>query len=266
MGIVIRPSSLSMWPDCKRRSAARMFPMQVREAGFELRQLSPSVGASVGSATHSAVAYAMTEKMEKGTLPPNSAAEDAGMAELTKRIGNEGVQWDQTTPNLGTAQKQVVRQYRSYRLHLADALEPVAVERRINVKTRRGNTLSGQIDLTTNGIRDVKTGTTSRSNHGQYGGYSMLRRSEGGHVDHVIEDFVQRVPIDKPQPPPVELEYDSDLCEQVASIIIHDVEEHYERFVETGDPLTFMANPNSVLCMERYCPAWGTKFCKEWRR
>lgn len=243
-----------------------MFPVEVREAGFTLRELAPSVGASVGSATHSAACFAMIEKMEGRDLPADSIAEEAGITELERRIGTEGVQWDATTPNINTATKQVIRMYRTFRVHLAPILEPVAVERRIKVATRRGNILSGQIDITTAGIRDLKTGTSARANHPQYGGYSMLRRSESGTVAHVKEDFLPRVRLDKEQPAPVEIDYDPDYCERIASNVINDVEEKYTQFVETGDPMVFTANPNSMLCMERFCPAWGTTLCKGWIR
>lgn len=255
-----------MYPDCNRRGAARIFQREIREAGYTLRELGRSVGASVGTATHAAVANAMGEKMWKGTLPPDSQAEDAGMAALKESIEREQVMWDTTTPNLNTAQKQVRRQYKVYRLTLAEELVPLAIERRIEIPTRRGNILSGQIDLTDEGVRDLKTGTSKRGNMAQYGSYAMLRRAEGGHVDHIIEDFVARVAIDKPQPNPEAIHYDVDLSQRVAAQIINQVEEGYERFMVAGDNEVFTANPNSMLCMERWCPAYKTDFCEEWRQ
>lgn len=255
-----------MYPDCNRRGAARIFQREIKEAGYTLRELGRSVGASVGTATHAAVANAMGEKMFKGTLPPDAQAEDAGMTALKDSIEREAVMWDATTPNLNTAQKQVRRQYRVYRLTLAEELVPLAIERRIEIPTRRGNILSGQIDLTDEGVRDLKTGTTARGNMAQYGSYAMLRRAEGGHVDHIIEDFVRRVPIDKPQPNPVAIPYDVEISQRVAAQIINQVEDAYDRFTETGDHMTFTANPNSMLCMERWCPAYKTDFCQEWRQ
>jgi hypothetical protein len=37
-----------------------------------------------------------------------------------------------------------------------------------------------------------------------------------------------------------------------------------ERRIRPGDPWAFQSNPNSVLCGERFCPAWGTDFCRDW--
>lgn len=242
-----------------------MFPIEIAAAGFELRTIAASIGASVGTATHAAVAFALTQKMNGQPLPPNSAAEQCGIEALSKRMGQDGVQWDSTTPNLSTAQRQVQRQYRAYRVELAERIMPLAVERRIEAPTRRGNVLSGQVDVMTDGLRDLKTGTTRRANYAQYGGYSLLRRSEGARVPYIFEDFVQRVKIDDEQPMPVEIGYDPALCEQVAARSIADVEAKYAAFQETGDPQEFPANPNSMLCADRWCTAWGTEFCKEGR-
>lgn len=255
-----------MWSDCQRRQFARMAPITVKDAGYNLMPRSPSIGASVGTATHAAVAFAMTTKMTTGELPSDIHCTDCGIAELESRIRAEGVQWDGVTPNLNTGHKQVKRQYMTYRLHLAEQLQPTDVERRITVQTKRGNVLSGQIDLYDTGIRDLKTGTVSRSNIAQYGGYSMLKRSEGSRAQHIIEDFVRRVPLDKEQPPPSPIDYDVALAERVAGNVIADIEERYERFRQSGDNMIFNANPNSVLCGDKFCTAYGTNWCEEWKR
>ena len=36
-------------------------------------------------------------------------------------------------------------------------------------------------------------------------------------------------------------------------------------FRETQDPWSFVANPNSFLCSDKFCPAFGSKFCGAWR-
>lgn len=254
-----------MWPDCNRRQAARMFPIQIREAGFTLREIDSSVGASVGTGTHTAVGSCMAAKMATGELGNQTEDEQRGLAELEERI-KFGVRWDVTTPNLNTGQKQVLRQYRAYRIKVAPTVYPNAIETRMECRTRRGNVLTGQPDLADGGVRDLKTGTVSRSNIAQLGSYSLLRRSQGHDVARLFEDFVQRVDVDKPQPDPVTIEYDRELAERVAGSIIADIETKYERFIATGDNLAFMANPNTMLCGEKWCPAWGTTFCQEWKR
>ena len=262
MSIVIRPSSLPQFADCQRRSAARMFAIQIKEAGYSLREIASSVGASVGTATHTAVASCMTTKMNTGELGNQTEDEQRGVESLEQQIGY-GVSWDPTTPNLSTGQRQVVRMYRSYRGTVAERVQPRAVERRLESRTRRGNVLSGQVDLTDVGIRDLKTGVLSRSNVAQYGAYSLLARAAGEDVARIIEDYVQRVDIDKEQPAPVEIVYPVRLAERVAANVIADVETKYESFISTGDNLTFAANPASVLCSDKFCPCRHTTFCEE---
>lgn len=255
-----------MWPDCKRRQAARMFPIQIAEHGYKLREIESSVGAAVGTGTHAAVAMCLEYKMSRGAVGSNQTEdEQKGISELEERI-KQGVRWDPTTPNLNTGTKQVIRQYRAYRLHMAPKVFPNAIETRIECNTRRGNVLSGMPDLADGGVRDLKTGTVSRSNMAQLGTYSLLRRSKGHPVQGLFEDFVRRVDVDKEQPAPVSMEYDRDVAERVAASIIADIETTYERFTATGDNLAFMANPNTMLCGEKWCPAWGTTFCQEWKR
>ena len=35
------------------------------------------------------------------------------------------------------------------------------------------------------------------------------------------------------------------------------------RRILPGDPWAFQANPSSILCSPKYCPAFGTTFCHE---
>ena len=262
MSIVIRPSSLPQFADCQRRSAARMFAIQIKEAGYTLREIASSVGASVGTATHTAVASCMTTKMNTGELGNQTEDEQRGVESLEQQIGY-GVSWDPTTPNLSTGQRQVVRMYRSYRGTVAERVQPRAVERRLESRTRRGNILSGQPDLVDDGIRDQKTGVMHRVSLQQLGAYSLLVRAAGGEVLSLTEDYIQRVDIEKEQPEPVEFRYDVGLAERVAANTIADVEERYAKFVETGDNLVFRANPSSQLCSAKWCPCHSSTFCRE---
>lgn len=262
--MIIRPSSLPGFLDCARRQAARSFPVEIKSHGYDLREIASSVGASVGTATHSAVASCLTAKMATGELGNQTEDEQRGVQSLEEQIGY-GVQWDQTTPNLNTGHKQVIRMYRSYRNTVAQAVKPVAIEQRLEFKTRRGNVLSGQPDLTDDGIHDLKTGVVSRPNGAQYGAYSLLTRASGRDVARIIEDYVQRVDVDKEQPTPVALAYDVELSERVAANTIARVEALYEDFLASGDILTWPANPQSVLCGDRFCPAHSTNSCREHR-
>ncbi|MDP2621548.1 MAG: hypothetical protein Q8P46_15490 [Hyphomicrobiales bacterium] len=265
MNIIIRPSSLPGWADCQRRTAARIAPQLVKDMGYDLRQLPQRVGPAVGTATHAAVAHTMQAKIDTGSSANQTETEQVGLDALDKSI-EYGVEWDGVSPNLNTSQKQVIRHYRVFRIHLEDSIRPRTVERRIEKVTKRGNMLSGQPDQTDDGVHDLKTGVARRVNIAQYGGYALLLRADGDPAQHITEDYIQRVAIDREQPVPQQIPYNVDLAERVAGAIIMDIERTFEIFEREGDNLVFAANPGSMLCSDRWCVAYGTDFCEEGRR
>lgn len=242
-----------------------MAPQIVKDMGYTLRDLPQRAGPAVGTATHAAVAHTMHAKIDTGASANQTETEQAGLEALSDTV-QYGVEWDGVTPNLNTAQKQVLRHYRVYRLHLEDTIQPLTVERRIEKVTKRGNTLSGQPDQTDDGVHDLKTGVAKRANGAQYGAYALLLRADGDPARHITEDYIQRVAIDKEQPVPQQIGYDVDLSERIAGRIILDIERTFEEFEREGDSLVFMANPGSMLCSDRWCCAWGTDFCREGKR
>jgi hypothetical protein len=160
----------------------------------------------------------------------------------------------------------VVRQVALYRRQVAPRIVPVTVEERLEAEVTPGVVLSGQVDTTVEGgVRDLKTGVRRRANGFQYGAYALLQRSHGRRVETIIEDFLPRVRIGAEQPPAQEHAYDVAEAERATTAIIRRMADDHARFVETGDPYAFLPNPNSVLCSDRWCPAWGTGFCRAHR-
>lgn len=271
---VIRPSSLSSWPDCPRRGAAGAYAREIVAAGWVLRVLPHNVAASVGTATHTATAVMLEEKMAgRYGLGTVSAAEQAGV-EAFDEIVREGLTWDATSPNADTAEKQIVRMARTYATHLVPVIEPIAVEERLEVDAGDGFILSGQSDAMAREpgrVRDTKTGTISRVHSGQLGAYAIIQHSHGRDVRGATVDFIQRVSVKKDQPPPVVSEYGIDEIVAVAASRIERVKAEvteFRRRLETGDAppeFAFDSNPMSMLCSEKFCPAFGTKWCAEWQ-
>jgi hypothetical protein len=113
-----------------------------------------------------------------------------------------------------------------------------------------------------------------RYNYGQIGAYSLLSRSNHPEipVEKLRVQFIQRVPLKKEQPLPVTEEYDQPTAEQAAvSALKHimlDVNEFRRRTMEGDAPPehAFMANPASLLCSPKFCPAFGTGFCREHKK
>ena len=260
--LVIRASSLPQFPDCGRRWAARNLRDEIEAAGYKLRTLPPSIGAAIGTGTHAAAAHELTHKMEHGDLGNPDHAEQRGIQALEEELEG-GAVWDEISPNKAFAQRQVVKQARSYRAGVSERVKPVAVERRLKA-TFRGLTISGQQDLVVaepDTLRDLKTGRIQRSNGAQYGTYTRLLRAHGKPVTKIIEDFVMRVGIAKEQPPPVEIEYDVAASERQTETILKRIEADVAAWRGASDPESFLANPSSFLCGDKWCPAWGTAFC-----
>lgn len=232
------------------------------DAGFTLRNTLQHIGASVGTATHAALGHTFEEKIKTGELGNATEDEQCGLDSLADTMGN-GVQFDATTPERNTAEKQVLKMYRVFRLKVAPSLTPTAVERAMQLTTQNGNTVSGHIDLTADGIIDYKTGTVRRQNMAQMGCYSILSRANGEPGGTITEHYIQRVPVADMQPDPEAHPFDRVLSEHVAAQTILRIEAQMDAFMATGDPQSFPANPSSYLCSPRFCPAWGSSFCKE---
>lgn len=271
---IIRASSLSGHPDCPRRSAAKIFRSDIRAAGFDLHSLPSSVGAPVGSGVHGGVFVTLAEKAETGIMSPEDVATDAALDVLRQRIADEGAMFDKETPTLNDAEQQVVRMVKVYRAQVAPNIHPVTVEQRLEAAVSPGIVLSGQSDLVAwepNAVDDLKTGKMKSRHAAQLGAYALLNRSHGIPIATARTTFIQRVALAKPQPPAEVEEYDVGACETAAVAILRQIAAEICLFrdgdptanVLPGDPWAFPANPSSKLCSSKWCPAWGTDFCRE---
>lgn len=271
--ITIRPSSLSTFNDCQRRAIAQSLPDLAEGAGYEVRrQPVAHVGAIVGSGVHAGISHALTQKQQTGRIGSDKDADECAIYEMRRRSEQEGCRWDAITRNPNTAEKQVLRMGAQWRQDLAPQITPVLVEQRLEVEAAPGVILSGQLDALAqeqDAIRDTKTGSVQRSHGAQYGAYSMLFRGHGHEVHHLYEDFIQRVDIRKPQPEVETSAIPITVAEQEAYATIQRMVATIEEFRRRlrgesfGPPeMAFAANPNSVLCSEKFCRAWGTNWCK----
>jgi hypothetical protein len=263
--ITIRASSLTNWLDCPRRAALAIFEKELKSAGFNQRPLLTNIGAAIGTATHAAAQYAMERKIEHGTIPTLSECADKASESLdqTKR---EGISFDFQTQSMGVAHLQTKRCVESFLTHVAPTITPVAIEQRLDGVINDNFLLSGKCDALeatekSNGVRDYKTGTSIRYHAAQLGGYSLLARANGTPIDKMTVDFMQRVPLNKTQPRAVKIEYDVGQSESLALATMKNISTSFDEFAKGGDINAFLPNPSSMLCNEKFCPAWGTKTC-----
>jgi hypothetical protein len=273
--IIIRCSALPMYPDCPRRSAARLFWRQITAAGFRLRSTPRGIGSVVGTAVHRAAEIILKEKAENGRLPPSTIAADCAAQTIGEGLREGETAFDLVTHNRTEAEVQAVMMARAYHREIAPEVEPILVEEQLEAEIAPDLVLSGRPDVVArepHKIRDLKSSTRTGGSHApQIGGYALLARSNGLDIEAAAVDFVKRVAIGKPQPDPTSHELKLALAETAASSIIAHIARDLETFQEgdhehgilPGDPWAFQANPSSILCSPKYCPAFGTEFCHE---
>jgi hypothetical protein len=275
---IIRASALSSYPDCNRRGAARLFWREITAAGFKLRHTPRGIGAAIGTAVHLAAKVTLEEKAKSGTLPPASVATDCAAEMLTEQLATGEVTFDGprgATHNRDEAARQTIVMSRAYHRLVAPAVHPIIVEERLEAEVALGLILSGTPDVVArepHAVRDLKTGARRPGSHApQIGAYSLLSRSHGLDIDEASIDFIQRVSPSKPQPDPESKSVPIAAAETAAVNILRHIEADLSTFrhgdparrILPGDPWAFQANPASILCSPKYCPAFGTEFCRE---
>jgi hypothetical protein len=265
--LIIRASSTPSLSDCERRTVARGFPELLKSLGYELREVIPHIGAAVGIGVHACAEVFLKAKVDTGEMGDLNDAQERGIMFMRFEV-RDGAEYDKVSPNLNVAERQVAKMARAYRYGVAPNIKPVRVERRLTAEIMPGYEISGQADSLTiepKAVRDLKTGANRWPNHAQLGCYGLLSKTWDHPAEHLFEDFIARVPINQVQPPAQATEYDLGLCERIAHRRLTRLIAQLEEFKESADPQVFYANPMSKLCQDRFCPAWGTKFCREHR-
>ncbi|MFN3077686.1 MAG: RecB family exonuclease [Alphaproteobacteria bacterium] len=271
--VMIRASSLAGYSDCPRRAAGRIFPDAVNGAGYTLRPLPASIAAAVGTAVHKAAERILREKAASGVTPSEAEAAETAVSTLHERAAL-GLLYDRDTPTLGDAERQVQRMAAVYHRDVAPEVTPVLVEERLESEIAPGVILSGQMDVIAgapNRVRDLKTGKSPAAARAQLGAYALLARAHGLEITGVMIDFIRRVPCRLPQPGVLSFTYDPAECENAAIAVARNIASDLRSFrlgdpkagLLPGDPWAFPANPNSKLCGDKWCGAFGTVFCRE---
>lgn len=265
--VLVRCSSTPTWLDCRRRWAATALPGFLARLGYNLNTRQQTIGAAVGRAVHAGAAEEMTAKLQAKKGSPL----DAAIADFDTSLGEAATLWDATTKDRNGGQLQILRMTKAFVQLSAPDLDPIAVEERLEANFGDHLHVSGKKDMLVrepNRIVDLKTGKR-RQNLSQYGNYSLLERTHGRQTEEVAEVHIPRVAVKEDQPPPIIYATLAAVAEQAAETALLEMDVAIGRFqhaVETGlEPpeRAFPANPMSVLCGAKWCPAHGTKWCRE---
>jgi hypothetical protein len=240
-----------------------MFFKEIQEYDFDLSPVNTSAGAAVGTAMHKALETAIVLR-SRGLSYVDEATmvAESSMAETI----DAGIIWDDTTFDKATGVMQALRQAYSILDAMPD-LQEISIEGEFTADLGDDFILSGHIDIRgregeLNTIQDFKSGVTERVNIPQYGGYSLLVRTAGYKVDLLREIYAKRVGKTKAQPAPVIKNYEPAMAENFAWAVIKKIKSDMQNFRKSGSPWVWLPNPNSMMCSPKYCPAYGTKFCK----
>jgi hypothetical protein len=277
----LRASATPGYPDCPRRVATRIDRAAIMEFGFSLHYIPQSIAAAVGTAVHRGAAVMLGEKARTGTLPSRDYAVEASRDGLHMATEIGEITYDGPhgpTHNMDEAVEQTGKMTTAYHTHVAPGINPIIVEEKLEAQVSETVMLTGhpdQVCREPGSIRDLKTGTKMPTTFAvQLGNYSLLARSHDLPIERASIDFIQRVGRNKPQPKPVTVSAAIADAENAAAKVIEHIVRDLDTFhngdakrhLAPGDPWAFIANPSSNLCSPKYCPAYGTDFCKEGRR
>jgi len=259
----IRASSLSDFADCPRRMITRQYPDIISQV-VAPRETPENIAAITGTAVHKAAETMLNDKRDTGSISISRSI-DAGVSELNRQLADAAgnTAFDDTTRDQSTAEKQVKKMAGVYE-PLARDIETEYTELHLTARLPGGWKSSGHIDVYGHGVpRDTKTGKMKSVHIFQAGNYLLLLKANKYTIsDKTWIDFIRRVPVSKAQPPIESSFYNSDVAMKAAEIVIRRVMWTIEDFEKNGNIENIPANPMSMMCSDRYCPAHSTELCK----
>jgi len=251
-------------------AAARQWPELLGNAGYDLPRRRISVLASVGTGTHAATTYQLNDIIRTGNLGSLDDSIAVGLQAFRDDIV-EGVQYDDSISNANEAERQIGRLARLYYVVAAPRIRPRRTE--YALKATMGNAIiSGRPDVVTVtgpftcGVRDTKTGRRMRNHHAQLGAYSLLVKTDESAMgsgilpDALGVDFLKRGSASTAPEYKAKI-YPVGECEKLAWATMKSICFTMERFTKSGNPDEWQMNPNSILCSEKWCPAYASTWC-----
>jgi hypothetical protein len=263
----IRASSLSGWNDCPRRGMARQYPDIFESAtGVEVRREEKRfVSAAIGTSIHRGAQTILTMKMqgESASIDDMIGASMASYAEETA----DGIEYDGTTAAPSVAEQQIIILAREYYNSVFPEIEPIAIEQSLSafIGSEGAFKLTGHPDvIERRRIRDIKTGRHGHNCHAQLGAYTLLAAANdiGEPPDELVVDHLPRKTPNKPYPGIGIFRYDADACTAEARAVLKIIMIQIRDLRNEKTPDVVPANPSSILCSEKFCPAYGTDFCR----
>ena len=273
MDISFRASSLGSYESCPKKFAAEFIISAGLAGEFGLpRDPRPThIGAIVGSASHAGFATIMREFKRTGEHGGKSRANHAisvagaEYAQIVKEA--PGVMMDSTTPSKrdgAIAANKIVERFHADRKIF---VEPVIIESGMAATVRHDDgefRLTGTFDafLVDGVLEDHKTGRNRPKAHAQIGVYTSILKANDAKVTGARINYGRRVQNKLRQPPTETIEIITSVAEQHAKTIAMAAHRDVKNMIDRGSPGHIVANPSCYLCSPKFCPAYGTAFCR----
>ena len=264
----IRASMLPDYGDCARRAAVKQYRSTFEAHGYEFRTTVFGTAAAVGTAGHKGGELLMIRKWSHQPVKPQDVMDES--IEGFKEEIKDGAEWDDKIPNANTAISMIQAIIQAYYQGPYQTEMPAtvkgapALELSLKAQISDGWLLTGHPDLFTNvgKVWDTKTGARLNPYYAQLGANSLLLRSAGETVTgagiHFIKRPTKAAPVTVCEP----VDYPLAESERAALAVIARIKADMMAYQEHQRPDVFMCNLSSHLCSEKFCPAYGTKFCE----
>lgn len=266
MTFFLHASSLPTHADCARRWASSNVPSikKMLQGDGTAQQ---NIGAVIGTISHEAAARMLKQKFDIGVTPDWQNPLALALQEYYKQI-QLPTRWDDITREPSAGALQVENLIKEFVVSYLPYAVPAVVEEPMSVRINDQIIFVGRPDiiLARNVLDDFKFGTRLQGYQAQFGGYIKLFLELTGEViDKCAAVHFKRVGASKPQPEMERVEYSPEACYQAAQCEIRNIVSELRTFDDTKNIWAFPTNPNSKLCTQTACRAFGTPACDQWR-
>lgn len=272
--IKIRSSMLPTGEKCERMFGFNWLVSNglAADYGFTVRPRKNHVGSVVGSAAHDGVAFLLKQFKEKGDWGDMTTAKHAASyaAEYVARESRLGeMSFDPTSKSAQFAITAATNIIKEYHNKITPESQTEIIEKNLGCVfedpiSGTEYEVTGTVDrfIVIDGIlRDLKTSPKLKSHHAQIGAYIDILQSHGYQVKSALIDHIPRTRAGRLQEPLKVVQINKAMAIEHSRSVHAKMHNNTERFIESGNPSVFVANPSGDLCSPKFCQAYGTEFC-----
>ncbi len=239
--------------------------------GFEFNNTKNHVGSAVGTAAHEGVAFLMRQFKATGQWGGMTRAKQGAAAAAAAMVeeARESLIMDRITRGTEDAVKAAMKIVTAYHETMIPTGEPLIIEKGLKCTFQDPQFMSeyeltGTLDVFLMGgfLRDLKTATELKNYYAQIGCYIDLLESNGYPVSGAYIDHYPRTRPGMLQIPGVPVAINKEVAKKHSRLVHLQTFRALQEMIDSGDPEVLVARPSTRLCSKKFCPAYGTDFCK----